>query len=110
MRRMFPAIDAAFGACSAARRSEPAEGANVAILTDDLRRSARGSFGHPFLKTPNIDRRPVRDPGLHASIPKPVLAALWNGGMQVQRCSRARFVQHLHKIVQILLNVFMGDR
>src|SRR3569832_1639842 len=43
--------------CATGRAAEPQRRPNlVFILIDDLRRDALGCTGHPFAKTPNIDR------------------------------------------------------
>ena len=45
------AVAAPFAACGRSRRPNV-----VLVLSDDLRWDAMGVAGHPFLKTPNIDR------------------------------------------------------
>ena len=56
----FPVILAAFLfalTCQAGRSAEVAARPNIIfILVDDLRWDALGCMGHPFVKTPNIDR------------------------------------------------------
>jgi arylsulfatase A-like enzyme len=57
MRRMSLAIAVTLAGCSGAEKSESAARPNVVIIfTDDQRWDAMGCAGHPFLKTPNIDR------------------------------------------------------
>lgn len=49
-------VGSALGAARLAAAAPPARPNIVFILMDDLRWDALGSMGHPFVKTPNIDR------------------------------------------------------